>query len=299
MELRQLKYFAKTAQVLHFSRAAEELGIAQSALSQQIKLLEAELGCRLFDRSNKWKIALTEAGESLFADAVKILSDISAAKNRALQASRGNGGTLSMSIIPSFFASDRFFDALNAMRKSCPDVFLKLSKHSSANILARIEGGELDFGIIRVINPASLGVQYAEIGREKILLAVSQSHRFARRKSVKLADLKNERFIMLPYEESPFFCQMIDVELKRAGIYSPNVAEEIYNFDAVLKSISGSSLVAFVPALLKGKAYYRDIAFKRVSDLNVDVKYVGVWKNGALPKSLENFIGILKKSFRV
>lgn len=86
MELRQLKYFAKTAQVMHFSRAAGELGIAQSALSQQIKLLETEIGCRLFDRSNKWKITLTEAGESLYGDAVKILSDVSAAKSGAVRA---------------------------------------------------------------------------------------------------------------------------------------------------------------------------------------------------------------------
>ena len=65
---------------MHFSRAAGELGIAQSALSQQIKLLETEIGCRLFDRSNEWKITLTEAGESLYGDAVKILSDVSAAR---------------------------------------------------------------------------------------------------------------------------------------------------------------------------------------------------------------------------
>ena len=53
MQGKQIKYFLEAAKFLHFSKAANSLGIAQSAISQQIMLLENELGCRLFDRSNK------------------------------------------------------------------------------------------------------------------------------------------------------------------------------------------------------------------------------------------------------
>ena len=298
MELRHLKYFAKTAELLHFSRAADELGIAQSALSQQIKQLESEIGCRLFDRSNKWKIELTDAGKVFLEDARKIISSASTAKRKALQASMGGGGSLSISIIPSFFSSDKFFAALETMRKRYPNVFLRLSKHSSANILSRVESGELDFGIIRVINPASLATRYIELGREKIVLAIPQKHRFASKKSISLRELKDEKFIMVPYEESPFFCQTIDVALKREGIIAPNVASEIYNFDAILKSIPNSDLVSFVPEMLQTQGY-KGVLFKPIEGLNASTLYAGVWLGTKPKKTLENFLALLKKSFQI
>ena len=67
MELRHLKYFSEIARELHFARAAEKLKLTQPALSRQIAALEDELGVELFNRSNKWKIELTEAGNILDA----------------------------------------------------------------------------------------------------------------------------------------------------------------------------------------------------------------------------------------
>ena len=299
MELRQLKYFVKAAQTLHFSRAADELGIAQPALSRQIKLLEAELGCALFDRSNKWKLELTDAGKSFLDDSLKIVDAADTARKRARPASKGDSGSLSMSIIPSFFCSEKFFETLNAMRSKYPNVFLKLSKHSSANILSSVENGLVDFGIIRVSNTSALGTQFVEIGREKILLAVSKKNRLAARKKISMSDLKGEKFIMLPREESPFFRQLIDVAFKRVGIFEPNVAEEIYNFDAILKSLPNSKLVSFVPELLKSQNYYDGVVLKHISDLDADVRYVGVWRKGAISKPLQNFIKILRDKFDI
>lgn len=297
MELRHLRYFIKAAELLHFSHAADELGIAQPALSQQMKQLETELGCRLFDRSNKWKLELTESGRVFLDDARRIVSDADAARTRALQAAKGDCGSLSIDIIPSFFSSEKFFETLAEMRRKYPNVFLKVSKHSSANILRRVERGELDFGIIRVVNPLALGTKYIEIGREKIMLAVPEKHRLAKAKKIRLRDLKNEGFVMLPPEESPFFYRIIDVALKREGVFSPRIAEEIYNFDAILKLLPSSNLVSFVPELLNVRDYYKGVRFKTVEDLDADMRYVGIWREARISKPLENFIGILKRKF--
>lgn len=97
------------------------------------------------------------------------------------------------------------------MRADYPEVFLKLGKHSSASILAKVEKGELDFGIIRVSQRKNLDVKSIELGREKILLALPASHRLAKKSgAVEMSELKNEKFAMLPYEESPFFRRTID-----------------------------------------------------------------------------------------
>ena len=75
MELRQLRYVEAVARHRHFTRAAEELHVAQSALSHQIRRLEAELGTALFDRTSR-SVVTTEAGEAVAARARRILEEV-------------------------------------------------------------------------------------------------------------------------------------------------------------------------------------------------------------------------------
>ncbi len=299
MEFRQLKYFHTAAEFLHFSRAADALGVAQSALSQQIKQLETELECQLFDRSNKWKLQLTAAGKVFKEETKKIIDAFEAAKRKTKQASKGDFGALSINIIPSFFSSDKLFEALKRMRKTYPDVFLRLSKHSSANILKKIENESLDFGIVRTVNPDNLGTNYIEFGQEKILLALPEKHRLATKKRIRISDLKNEKFIMMPYEESPFFYRIIELAFKKSGNFAPNIAEEIYNFDAILKLLPDSNLVSFVPEMLKNLSFYKGIVLKSVENLNIDAKYVGIWRESNNSQALKNFLQILKEEFNL
>ncbi|MDG2932655.1 LysR family transcriptional regulator, partial [Vibrio parahaemolyticus] len=79
MEFRYLKYFVSVAETRHFTRAAEQLGIAQPPLSQQIKKLEHELGVDLFKRLSRG-VELTRAGQVFYTDAVNILADVERAK---------------------------------------------------------------------------------------------------------------------------------------------------------------------------------------------------------------------------
>ena len=78
MELRQVRYFAAVARHRHFTRAAAELGLAQPALSQQVRALERELGVVLIDRGGR-RVRLTDAGEAFHVWAERILADVAAA----------------------------------------------------------------------------------------------------------------------------------------------------------------------------------------------------------------------------
>jgi DNA-binding transcriptional LysR family regulator len=104
MDQKRIQYFVTLAKHLHYGAAAEELNIAQSALSRQINVLEEELGCQLFDRSNRWNVSLTAAGTSFFVEAQKILMQLENAKRLASSAARGEAGTL----LRSFQGADPF-----------------------------------------------------------------------------------------------------------------------------------------------------------------------------------------------
>src|SRR3954454_22738586 len=86
MEVRHLRYFVAVAEELHFRRAAERLHIAQPAVSEQVRKLEAELGVRLFDRTQR-NVALTDAGAALLTEAYRVLRHAEAARG----AGRGAG----------------------------------------------------------------------------------------------------------------------------------------------------------------------------------------------------------------
>lgn len=298
MEIKQIKCFLKVAEHMHFSKAARELNIAQSALSQQILHLENELGCRLFDRSNRWKVSFTEAGKIFFEESREIMEKIAAAQRRTIQASKGEMGSLSIHAIPSFFCSENFFNSIRQMRSQYSGVFLKIGKHSSSNILHQIETGLIDIGIIRVANTDSIGVKSMELEREKVMLALSEKHRLADKNRIFISDLKNEDFIMMPYDESPFFNKIVEYEFRKRGNFIPRVTQEIYNFDAIMRLLENGREVSLVPELMKQQNHYSGVTLKPISDLNIDMKYVAIWNGDNLSIPAHNFLKILKTNFK-
>lgn len=100
MEIRHFRYFLSVARLGHFTRAAEQLGIAPPTLSRQIQDMERQLGVRLFERSQR-EVCLTAAGEALLPEAEQAVRQFDAAQLGAQRAGRGDVGRIELGYVAS------------------------------------------------------------------------------------------------------------------------------------------------------------------------------------------------------
>jgi len=273
MHLRHLESFVAVADHLNFSRAADELHIAQPAVSQQIRALETELGMDLFDRIGK-KVTLTEAGRALLPYARQILTLVNAAENEVRErdqlkrgrASLGAPPTVSIHILPA---------RLMQFKQQWPGLEVTLREAGTQTLLGLIEDGKLDLAVAATdVLPES--VESTPFLEETYLLAVSQRHPFlGKRQTVKLADLAAEPFILFP---EGYKLREVTLRACRAAGFEPRVALDGGAMQSALEFVSSGLGVALVPelALTDGNGIHA----VRISDQTLKRELGLVWLKG-------------------
>jgi DNA-binding transcriptional LysR family regulator len=273
MHLRHLESFVAVADHLNFSRAADELHIAQPAVSQQIRALETELGMDLFDRIGK-KVTLTEAGRALLPYARQILTLVNAAENEVRErdqlkrgrASLGAPPTVSIHILPA---------RLMQFKQQWPGLEVTLREAGTQTLLGFIEDGKLDLAVAATdVLPES--VESTPFLEETYLLAVSQRHPFlGKRQTVKLADLAAEPFILFP---EGYKLREVTLRACRAAGFEPRVALDGGAMQSALEFVSAGLGVALVPelALTDGSGIHA----VRISDQTLKRELGLVWLKG-------------------
>jgi LysR family hydrogen peroxide-inducible transcriptional activator len=194
MEIHQLRYFCAVVRAGSFTRAAEELGIAQPSLSQQIRVLEKQVGTPLFERLGR-SIRLTPHGEALSQRAVNILQQVAEAQSSMADLREGVRGRLRLGVIPTimpYLIAPRIGEFLERY----PEVDVQFSEDTTPRLIERLQSGDLDLAVsgLPVKNP---DIICSELGREELFLAVSENHPLARRREVDLEDLREERLLLL------------------------------------------------------------------------------------------------------
>ncbi|PZP40895.1 MAG: LysR family transcriptional regulator [Pseudopedobacter saltans] len=142
MELRELKYFIKAAELQNFTEASAQLFITQSTLSQQIKQLEEELGIPLFDRIAK-RVYLTEAGKTFSPFAQKTVADAEAGKIMLNDLMNLNTGNLSVGL--TYGLSHLLTNALLHFTAKYPKIHIQVCFGTTKELLTQLEDGKLDF----------------------------------------------------------------------------------------------------------------------------------------------------------
>ena len=194
MELRQLRTFEAVARHRSFTRASEELMVAQPAVSQQVRRLERELGVDLLRRTSR-HVALTEPGEVLLAGARRVLAEAASVVDE-LQALRGlRSGRVAVGAMPPMPRLD-VPSLIAAFHARHPDIGVRLDEDTAANALAMLRRGELDLSFA-FLSPEEAGAELAGVLllEEELVVAVARDHRLAKRRRLQPAALGDETLV--------------------------------------------------------------------------------------------------------
>lgn len=218
VEIRHLHYFMAVCEELHFTKAAEKLGISQPTLSQQIRVLEDELGMPLFDRIGK-KIVVTEAGSLLFSYATEMLTTLQNVKDAINDLQELQRGQISVGIMPSDL-DYRITQLVIDFHQKFPKVKLKIL--ASIDIMRQVLENEVDIGIGTNVEPDDRLV-IIPLRREEYVLTVSQEHPLANQTAITIAELKGLPMVMYP--EGFFGREIVEEAVKKHGFQLHSILE--------------------------------------------------------------------------
>ncbi|MEA1652030.1 LysR family transcriptional regulator [Nitrospirillum sp. BR 11164] len=245
MDIRHLRYFTAVAEELHFTRAAEKLGIRQPPLSQQIQQLEREIGSPLFHRLSRG-VELTAVGATFLEDAKAILAHVDQAVANARQVARGDKGRLRMGLSMSVTAHPWIARLIRDYRAQHPGVQLSLELNDFGQLTDAVRDGALDVALVRGRAAEIPGLATYAVVEERLLAALPMGHRLAGAAALDLADLADEDFLIIPRTAGPNIYDIIIAACREAG-FSPRIVQEVPAFPPLLNLVEAGLGVALAP----------------------------------------------------
>ncbi|MHA6197028.1 LysR family transcriptional regulator [Pseudomonas wadenswilerensis] len=247
---RQLRYFVEIAESGSFSAAAERLYIAQSALSRQIRELEQQLDTALFERTAR-QPRLTAAGAAFLPRARNLLQDLDKAGDLARAVGQGLRGSLRLSHSSTVPLTGDLLQRVSSYLHDNEGVSMEIAQLSSEGQLEELAEGRLDIGLLRLpVLRQHEGLCVEPLLEEPLLLAVAESHPLAGRKSVQLADLREEAFISIPHRQRGGL-SYLSAELCMAAGFFPRPARVVSRKTTQLQLIQAGFGVALLPRCMQ------------------------------------------------
>ena len=237
IELRLFRYFVVLAEVLHFARAAERLGITPPTLTHQIKALEGRLGVRLCNRKTSTRVELTEAGNRFRDQARQVLRQAEEAGHVAQQAARGEVGSIEIGYMMSVSCSGLIQKFVGAFRRTNPGIDINLQRMPTLAQVNAIVEGKLDIGFARPPNNYPPELAGFNVFSQPLVVALPGNHPLARRKRIAPSDLRDEPFITTALEADFGFGEFTEAVTKLAD-FSPAVAKRASDVYGVLTYVA-------------------------------------------------------------
>ncbi len=287
MEFRRLRYFVAVADAGNFHRAAEQLRVAQSALSRHIRELERETGIALLERLPRG-VRPTDAGRLLLTDARRILADVQQVMERTAHMARGDLGQLHVAQNDIAARNRTVRDAVREFRNRSPGIGLEMIGMSSSQQLDALRDGRLDAGFL-VDCPAEEKVfDHHPIAADRFTLALPRSHKLAARSHLRLADLADQPFVCIARSVNwqPMARLMAACEARGQPL---NVVQEVANEWMQVSLVSQGFGLGFVSRTMRHQLP-DNVVLRLVRDLPVPMRLDLVWRRGNASPALARFI---------
>ena len=252
MDLRRIRYFIVLSEELHFGRAAQRLNIAQPPLSQQIRVLEEELGARLFERSNR-RVELTAAGKALLPEARALVAQAERTGEVARRAQLGELGELRVGFTGSAAFGSVIPKLIFEFRCRLPEVHLRLEELTTQQQLTAMVERRLEVAFVRGMTPPDLPswLQVTRLFEDALVVVLPAQHPLAARESaLSIEALKDEGFVMYPRESGTGVYDQIIALCQQAG-FAPRLAQEARESPTIVGLVAAGLGVAIVPASLR------------------------------------------------
>jgi DNA-binding transcriptional LysR family regulator len=291
MELRHLRYFVAVAECCHFGLAAEQLHVAQPALSYAIRQLETELDVTLFNRTTR-RVSLTVAGEFLQAEAARILAGVDEAVRGTRRIAAGRSGLVRLGLTGTA-AFSHLPRIARVVKRELPAVALEIQADMlTPNQCERLRAGSLDLGVLR---PPAVGddIELRAIETEALVLAVSVEHRLAVEPVVSMTDLRNEPFVAYAARDSA----VNEAVLRscRQGGFVPHTEHAAPGTAVLLALVAAGLGVAVVPQSVRALPLH-GLVFRDLLDAGT-IDLALAWRAGTDNPVVAAVVGVLDAVF--
>lgn len=288
MELRHIRYLVALHDCMSFRRAAEQVHVTKSTLSHQIAQLEAELGALMFDRVGK-RLRVTEAGDLFIPIARRALQEVDSGI-RALAArshvdhghlSIGTTNTFNLGLVPECVAA--LFDRH-------PDLHVDVIELTADLVGHELLAGRIDIGVSYRPRDMS-GLSFESLYEEQMVLVVARSHKFARRKRLRMVELHDAPLVLMPREFATR--QMLDQCFETCGAV-PRVVAQMNTIAPALRLVEHSA----IGTITSEKALSEDLSLARIPlEAPTPIRAPGiVWRDdGTSTASMRSFAAIVRQ----
>ncbi|MEP6720961.1 MAG: LysR family transcriptional regulator [Variovorax sp.] len=262
MDTRQMRCVIAIADSGSLTRAAEQLGLAQPALTQTINRLEAELGVKLFVRSRRGA-AMTDAGLAIVDDLRASLAHGDAAADRARALGAGRAGRLTIGFVTHAVYAVLPL-ALRRLHAEHPQVDVVLREMSNAEQVEALEGGRIDIALLHPPVSVNARVHELRLGEEPMIAALPSSHPRAADGQVSLAEVAQHGLIWFPERQMPALRNRMLGAIRSAG-HEVRVIQEANRTLTVLACVAAGLGWSLLPRSVRALRH-EGVSYAEVSD---------------------------------
>lgn len=242
LELRQLRYFIEVAELQHVTEAAENLNVAQSAVSYQLTKLEEELGVKLLERVGR-NIKVTQIGKVFLQDVKIALKMLEEAKEKVDEYLDPQAGSIKIGY-PSSLARYWLPNVISAFKQDSPNVNFHLRQGSYAYLMDAVKDGEIDLAFLGPVPMKDPDLEGKILFMENIVALLPNQHPLANRNSLSLSELRTDPFVLFP---KGYVLRKIAVEACHAAGFEPKITSEGEDMDALKGLVSAGIGVSLLP----------------------------------------------------